>query len=147
MKNSLTYSLDTIDKVVVELSSLLPYCSVFTLTGDLGAGKTTLVKKILLYNGVKDLITSPSFNIVNCYDQKFYHFDLYRIKSDNEFILNGFHELLYQPNSWVFIEWPEILLNNNDILNTKICKINIEYINETERSLTYFILTNNSSKI
>lgn len=139
MKNSIIYSLNTIDKAVSVISDLFQKYSIFTFTGDLGSGKTTLIKKILVQNGVTDLVTSPTFNIVNIYGNKFYHFDLYRIKSDQEFIANGFHEILSQTGILIFIEWPEIILNSKDFLNLKICKIKIEYISETKRFLTYIL--------
>lgn len=139
MKNSIIYSIANIDKAVSEISNLFLRYSIFTFTGDLGTGKTTLIKNILINNGITDLITSPTFNIVNIYNHKFYHFDLYRIKTDQEFFSNGFHEILFQTGIIIFIEWPEIILRSKDFANLKICKINIEYLSETERVLTYIL--------
>lgn len=137
MENSITYSLDTIDHAVNKINKLLPKYNIFTFTGDIGAGKTTLIKKLLINNGVTDIITSPTFNLVNIYNHKFYHFDLYRLKSAQDFFSQGFHELLSEPNSWFFIEWPEIILNNPEITNQPICNIDIEYVSPTERRLSY----------
>lgn len=133
---TITYSLENIDTVVQEITKLLKNYKIFTFTGDIGAGKTTLIKKLLKHLGVTDVITSPTFNLLNIYNNKYYHFDLYRLKSDKDFFAQGFHELLSYPDSWFFIEWPEIILDNKEIAKEKICKINIEYINPDERKIT-----------
>src|SRR5439155_12466456 len=89
--------------------------AVFTFSGTLGSGKTTLVQSLLESCGVMEHVTSPTFTYVNCYKnnrgETFYHFDVYRIKNCQDFIQAGFDEYLYQPNSWAFIEWPESILS------------------------------------
>ena len=133
------YRLDQIEKIVKEL--LIPRLdkfTTFTFTGPLGAGKTTLIKDFLKFCGVKDIITSPTFNYVNTYtnekEQKFNHFDLYRITSVDSFIDLGFDEYLQKninsaEKSWNLIEWPEIikpLLEQNSIKQT-VCNIYLNY--------------------
>jgi len=134
------YSLDSLEVVVDELLPLMLSCKIFTLTGPLGAGKTTLVKKILARCGVQEEITSPTFTYVMTYhnelNETFYHFDLYRLKSLYEFRQMGFDEYLYEPRSWSFIEWPEII---SPLLTHQVCAIHIDYRSEFERSLTYEI--------
>lgn len=80
------------------------------LSGDLGAGKSELVRGILTYAGVKKEITSPTFTLVNEYvtsKNHFYHFDMYRIEDEQEVINIDFTELIDDCNAIKFIEWPE----------------------------------------
>ena len=85
----------------------------FIFIGDMGVGKTTLIKELSLQLGVNDTITSPTFSIINEYnslkDLKVYHFDLYRIKDENEALDFGIEEYLYS-DDYCFIEWPERIL-------------------------------------
>lgn len=90
--------------------SSYPARRTFTFTGDLGAGKTTLIKGFCEALGVKDGTSSPSFAIVNEYDGRqgtIYHFDLYRLKHKDELEGIGFTEYL-DSGSYCFIEWPEL---------------------------------------
>ncbi|MBK7270131.1 MAG: tRNA (adenosine(37)-N6)-threonylcarbamoyltransferase complex ATPase subunit type 1 TsaE [Flavobacteriales bacterium] len=84
---------------------------VFALHGDLGAGKTTLIKAFCSVLGVKDRTSSPSFAIVNEYQrdtgEALYHFDLYRLKAAEELEGIGFNEYL-DSGAYCFIEWPEL---------------------------------------
>lgn len=84
---------------------------VFALHGDLGAGKTTLIKAFCKVLGVADRTSSPSFAIVNEYrtgnGDLLYHFDLYRLKAAEELDGIGFDEYL-DSGSYCFIEWPEL---------------------------------------
>src|SRR5579872_2214728 len=97
-KQVMTYSLDDIPLVIRTLHELLGFCKVMTFTGSLGAGKTTLVQELLRYEGVQDVIQSPTFTYVTAYANpsglKFYHFDLYRLTSMQDFVEAGFHEYL-----------------------------------------------------
>lgn len=140
MNDQIRYSLETIDEIVELLYNLLPRCRVITFTGPLGAGKTTLVKKLLQRCGVEVLVTSPTFTYFITYhnelNQTFYHFDLYRIKSLEEFKEVGFNEYLYVPNSWAFIEWPEIIM---PLLTHQVCHCEIDYYSDFERTFTYQI--------
>ncbi len=135
------YSLDTIDEVVEVLYGLLPRCAIMTFTGPLGAGKTTLVKKLLKRCGVDVLVTSPTFTYFITYHndqlQTFHHFDLYRMKSLEEFQEVGFDEYLYVPHSWAFIEWSEIIM---PLLTHQVCHVTIDYANEFERTLSYVLI-------
>ena len=78
--------------------------------GEMGAGKTTLIKEICLYLGVEENTSSPTFAIVNEYNgkEKIYHFDLYRIKNIEELLGIGIEEYLDTSN-YMFVEWPELL--------------------------------------
>lgn len=136
----LIYELEEIDNAVKLLLGYFNKCSVFTFRGDLGAGKTTLIKLLLREMEVKDIITSPTFAYMNKYqnskNQSFYHFDLYRMKSANEFFDAGFNDVLYQPNSWSFIEWPEIII---PYLKDKVCNVSLEHYGEDKRVFLYNI--------
>ncbi len=83
---------------------------IFTLTGPMGSGKTTLIKALCRQLGVTDHVTSPTFTIVNEYltgtGKTVYHFDFYRIKSETEAMDIGLESYLYSGN-YCFIEWPE----------------------------------------
>jgi len=84
---------------------------IWTLNGDLGAGKTSLVKELGNLIGVIDEINSPTFPIVNEYSngiEVIYHIDCYRLKSLPEAIDAGLEELL-STDSYCFIEWPEVI--------------------------------------
>ncbi|MBK8499471.1 MAG: tRNA (adenosine(37)-N6)-threonylcarbamoyltransferase complex ATPase subunit type 1 TsaE [Flavobacteriales bacterium] len=84
---------------------------VFALHGDLGAGKTTLIKGFCEVLGVKDQTSSPTFAIVNEYHSAHggtvYHFDLYRLRNAGELDGIGFAEYL-DSGAYCFIEWPEL---------------------------------------
>ena len=88
---------------------------VVALEGDLGAGKTEFVKGICRFFAVGDLVTSPTFTIINQYDGampdgatlKIYHVDLYRIDSPAELAEVGFDDMVFAHNAIKLIEWPE----------------------------------------
>lgn len=119
--------------VVTYLIPILATHRIITFTGPLGAGKTTLIKELLKQCGITKTVTSPTFGYFNTYiDQQqrtFYHFDLYRLKTVDDFIHAGFDEYLNNTNTWVLIEWPEIIekfLQNKQI-QSSVCAITMKY--------------------
>ncbi|GAB2768564.1 tRNA (adenosine(37)-N6)-threonylcarbamoyltransferase complex ATPase subunit type 1 TsaE [Salinimicrobium soli] len=81
--------------------------------GEMGAGKTTLIKEMIKALGAEDPGSSPTFSLVNVYDTEkglVHHFDFYRIKDESEAWDMGFEEYL-QEDAWNFIEWPEKIPN------------------------------------
>lgn len=94
----------------VKIASSLKNGDVIALYGDLGSGKTRLVKGICLGLDVKQMVNSPTFIIVNEYNStKFhniFHFDLYRLKSEEEILAMGFDDYM-KNRGIVIIEWPE----------------------------------------
>lgn len=84
-----------------------PY-NIWTLKGNLGTGKTTLIKAITRAIGIKDEVQSPTFSYVNIYDEKIYHFDCYRLKNLEEALDFGMEEYLDSGNLCL-IEWPEVI--------------------------------------
>lgn len=144
MKKEALYTLDQLPELAQELVNLIrPSLSlsnqsaIITLTGDLGAGKTTLVKQLLRRWGVQDEILSPTFTYVNCYKndqgQKIYHFDLYRVSNLNQFSELGFDEYLQEPGSLCLIEWPQVIAPILEKL--PICRLEIEHISDSQRKL------------
>lgn len=93
--------------------------------GEMGVGKTTLIKSICEQLGVTDMISSPTFSIVNEYrgfkGQKIYHFDFYRINSMEEAYDLGYEEYFYS-GAYCFIEWPEKI---TELLPLEIEKVTI----------------------
>ena len=87
---------------------------VFAFDGQMGAGKTTFIKKLCEEMGTTDVVNSPTFAIVNVYDVEqpyrgeVYHFDCYRLKDIREAMDFGAEEYLYSGN-YCFIEWPEMI--------------------------------------
>ena len=113
MKQVILYTIEQLSQVVQNLTQDIKDFSIITLTGDLGAGKTTLVKKLLAEWGVQEEILSPTFTYVNCYKndqgQKIFHFDCYRITNLNQFLEFGFDEYLNEPGAICLIEWPQVV--------------------------------------
>ena len=95
--------------------------------GEMGAGKTTLIKVICKDLGVEDNVSSPTFSIINEYvsseGKPIYHFDFYRLKDEEEALDMGCEEFFYK-NSLCFIEWPEKIpsLIPEEVLKVKITK-------------------------
>lgn len=105
----ITFSIDEIQEVAKKIMDNNPYKTIL-FHGNMGVGKTTLIKALAKHLGVKDATSSPTFSLVNEYltnkNQSLYHFDLYRIKSEIEALDIGIDDYLYSGN-WCFIEWPE----------------------------------------
>lgn len=82
--------------------------------GEMGAGKTTLIKEVCHYLGVEDVTSSPTFSLVNEYltnkGDSIYHFDFYRIEDETEVMDMGYEDYFYSGN-YCFIEWPEKIPN------------------------------------
>ena len=107
----------------------------FIFEGEMGAGKTTLIKALAKALGVSDVVSSPTFSIVNEYDaggKTIYHFDFYRIKNLQEAYDIGYEEYFYSGHT-CFIEWPEKVAG---LLPDHYCKIAIETLNEHSRLLS-----------
>lgn len=105
---------------------------IFIFEGEMGAGKTTLIKALASALGVTEIVTSPTFSIVNEYDADgkiIYHFDFYRIKNLQEAYDIGYEEYFYSGNL-CFIEWPEKIA---PLLPEHYLRIEIMAKNETVR--------------
>lgn len=101
--------------------------TVFAFYGSMGAGKTTFIKAVCEELGVEDVITSPTFAIVNEYSSAssgkiVYHFDFYRIKKLDEVYDMGYEDYFYS-GALCFIEWPELI---EELLPEEAVKVTIE---------------------
>lgn len=108
---------------------------VFAFYGKMGAGKTTFIKAICEALGVEDVVTSPTFAIVNEYKTPqgaIFHFDFYRIKNLREAYDIGCEEYFYS-GCPCFIEWPELV---EELLPEDIVKVNIEVLDDDSRLIT-----------
>lgn len=103
---------ETINVAAQEFVDAIGDNTLFAFYGKMGAGKTTFIKAICEALGVEDVITSPTFAIVNEYTDgegnPVYHFDFYRIKKLEEVYDMGFEDYVYS-NSLCFMEWPELV--------------------------------------
>jgi len=115
MVNGLTYARKTTSPEATKqlAATLAPYLragDVIVLNGGLGAGKTQFVKGVALGLGIQDTVTSPTFNILLCYEGEnglpLYHFDLYRLDDVGQLEDVGYYEILDGPGA-TFIEWGE----------------------------------------
>jgi len=134
MSKKVKYSLNKIDEISQLIIDKIKTIKTIMLRGDLGSGKTTLVKSILKKMGINDSIISPTFSIVNEYEfagNIIYHFDLYRIENIEELDVIGFEDYIYSQNT-CFIEWPEIVLKK---INHKYLDIEIRYLDEDKREI------------
>ncbi len=103
--------------------------------GTMGVGKTTLIKEISKQLGVTDIINSPTFSLVNEYEivnDKIYHFDFYRIKTEEEALDIGIEDYFFS-EYWKLIEWPEKVSN---LLPPNSTKIKMHKNKNGTRSLT-----------
>lgn len=129
MALEISYTEQELSDAGEKLISAFPDERVFIFKGDLGAGKTTLIRAICSNLGVEQGMSSPSFSIVNEYDGgeqgPIYHFDFYRFANESEAYDIGYEEYLYSDN-YCFIEWPEKIEN---LLPNKYVRVAIQQTN------------------
>ena len=129
--------LDTIRSAARQFIENIGSSRVFAFYGKMGAGKTTFVKALCEELGCDDVITSPTFAIVNEYtdgeQQPVYHFDFYRIKKLEEVYDMGYEEYFYS-GELCLIEWPELI---EDVLPDDTVRVTIEEQADGSRLLTF----------
>ena len=138
---SFLYKLDEIDHAAEQIIRHAGDVRIWLLEGDMGAGKTTLVKAISETLGAEGDFSSPTYSLANEYPMtdgtgKIFHLDLYRLRSIEEAIDIGIEDYLFS-GSYCLIEWPQLimpLLKKGEFL-----KIEITPIAENERKITIFI--------
>ena len=121
----ISYELKDVDFIANQLIDNVE-TKILLFYGDMGVGKTTLIKAIVKALGSSDEVSSPTFSIVNEYElenDKIFHFDLYRIKDLEEAYNFGIEDYIYS-DSWILIEWPEkiepILIDNYNQIELKL---------------------------
>lgn len=130
-------SLDDIRQAAKAFVAAMGEHTVFAFYGKMGAGKTTFIKAVCEELGVEDVITSPTFAIVNEYRSEttgelIYHFDFYRIKKIEEVYDMGFEDYFYS-GAVCFIEWPELV---EELLPEDAVKVTIAEEADGGRSVT-----------
>jgi len=105
MKAEFTLGLSEIGKVVLFLEEHIRQNTILFLSGDLAAGKTTLASAIAKSKGFVSGATSPTFSLQQCYGERLFHYDLYRITNE-EFFALGLHEE-FDKEGWHLVEWAD----------------------------------------
>ena len=131
----LIFSQNELNKVAKQIIAHNPK-KVILFNGEMGVGKTTLIKQLCKNLGFKGTTSSPTFSLVNEYqlpnNQFVYHFDVYRLKIESEALDMGIDEYLYSGN-WCFIEWAEKIPN---LIPKEHSIITIELLLDGKRKLT-----------
>ena len=127
--------LENIRESAREFISQMGDAKVFAFYGQMGAGKTTFIKAVCEELGVSDVITSPTFAIVNEYTASVpvYHFDFYRIKKLEEVYDMGYEDYFYS-GALCFIEWPELI---EELLPEDAVKVTISEERDGTRSIEF----------
>lgn len=127
------------ERFAVQLAKSLPKAATITLAGEIGSGKTTIIRAILKQLGVRTPIKSPSFSLVEsyqCQEHVIHHFDLYRIQYEDELEYIGFRDY-FRDEGFCFIEWPEHGGGLLPHIDMKLCLT----FNGTGRTMQIYALT------
>ncbi len=134
---TITASENQLFEVAKSILGAYPKERVFGFYGEMGAGKTTLIKEMCKALGVTDVTSSPTFAIINEYwtesGQPLYHFDFYRIDEPADASRVGFEEYLYSGH-YCFIEWTEKV---EEILQDDFIPVTIERVDEQTRRFVF----------
>lgn len=129
--------LENIHQAAKEFIEAMGDGNVFAFYGKMGAGKTTFIKAVCECLGVEDVITSPTFAIVNEYrsetSELIYHFDFYRIKKLDEVYDMGYEDYFYS-GALCFIEWPELI---EELLPEDAIKVTISEQEDGSRTVSF----------
>ena len=128
-------SISQLPTIASQIIAFAANTRIFLFYGDMGAGKTTLIKSLCEYLGTTEPVTSPTFSIVNEYigahSQKIYHFDFYRLKNQTEALDMGYEEYFYS-DAICFIEWPEKI---PDLLPDHYISVKIKVLDDNSRQI------------
>ena len=138
MKEIIIKDISLIDEAAKEFVAAMGSATVFAFYGTMGAGKTTFIKAICQQLGVEEVITSPTFAIVNEYlsvktNRPIYHLDFYRIKKLEEVFDMGYEDYFYS-DSLCFLEWPELI---EEILPEDAVKVTITEMGDGSREVEF----------
>ncbi len=134
VKTYLSHSLNDLPQLVQEILRDCIDSKIFVFYGNLGAGKTTLIKTLCQQLGYKGDVTSPTFSLVNHYktlEIDIYHMDLYRLKDKEEALEIGIEEYLFS-GAYCFIEWPQVVI---PLLDESYYKVQIETLENLSRKI------------
>lgn len=139
----LSYSLSNIQYAVQQFWQQAQQYRIIAFSGQLGAGKTTFIHHLCEYLGVTDVVSSPTFALINEYhfplagkDTIIYHMDWYRLKNEDEAIDAGMEDCLLNKDVYCFIEWPE---KAPALLPLPHLSVTINSVNETEREIIVWL--------
>jgi tRNA threonylcarbamoyladenosine biosynthesis protein TsaE len=140
------FSLDKISNIAKEFWAAVTGKNVIAFHGQMGAGKTTFINALCIEKGVRDVVGSPTFSIINEYsfiiknkegdtmEKPLFHLDLYRIRDEEEALRAGIEDCLYSGNICL-VEWPE---KASGIFPENTVHAYIDAINDTTRSLKIY---------
>lgn len=135
MKTEFEYTLDEIESAASEIIKAFDGRKIVRFIGEMGAGKTTMIKSLCKLLGVDEDVTSPTFAIVNEYEGagcRVFHFDFYRVKNQQEAIDLGLADYFYS-GEYVFMEWPQLV---DDFMPDDVVTLTIKEIDPTKRHAT-----------
>ena len=128
------YSITELNLIAKEILSTVKNKSLL-FYGEMGTGKTTLIKELCIELGIEDVANSPTFSLVNEYhtnnSEIVYHFDFYRIEDENEAYDIGIEDY-FDSNAWCFIEWPQ---NIENLLPLESTEIHISVLENGQRNI------------
>ena len=128
------YSLEDLSLVAKELIASVK-SKTLLFYGEMGVGKTTIIKEICKQLNVLDNISSPTFSLVNEYEtskkEKVFHFDFYRIEDEEEALDMGIEEY-FDNNDWCLVEWPE---NVQNLLPLESVEIHLSILDDQQRNI------------
>jgi len=127
-------NLDGLPDTAREIAEYAADRKIWLFSGEIGAGKTTLIQRICQYHGVKEKVTSPTYSLINQYESNrgiIYHLDLYRLNRLDEAIDIGIEDLLYG-DSLCLIEWPDLIA---PLLPSEVLKIKVEIVEDSKRKI------------
>ena len=132
-------TLSDLESLAQEIVGKLNAVTVWLFRGEMGSGKTTLIKMVCRVLGVEEAMSSPTFSIINEYQtidkKKVYHFDFYRIKDEVEAIDIGTEEYFYSGYP-CFIEWPEKIPS---LIPLQYAEVNIQVETDTKRIIAFAV--------
>ena len=128
------YSLNELTAIAEEIVATAPH-KILLFYGEMGVGKTTLIKELCKVLGVEDIASSPTFSLVNEYrtntSETVYHFDFYRIEDEEEAYDMGIEDYFYS-NNWCLVEWPK---NIKNLLPLDTVSISISLLENGQRNI------------